>query len=302
MPVLPKFETGKNFASEVTMAKLLALAEASLVSVSGNLTMRQGPGGTALHVPHPVRMPTRCYAISATSTSLPATINLSSITYDLPATNTTALLGSLSSGAFTFTKEGVFLITFHATAEMDLSGATTATPAPVTVTVTANAGAAALTYTAAKTSAAKTPNFDGFVTNPDGTIEQTVSLNGATGKTGVFGGPIEVPQGVSGDNDANWSVQANVVDYDTGLNVDKTMDVTLDDADIDVTTSLEVITDSEPSGTAFGTVSSTFLVEVIRNGSGDLKINGGAPAVYLDGAVSGGSATITTATLSILQI
>jgi len=292
-PPFPRFEEGRRLADEVTAEKLRAMAQAIIYEVIGG-TADYVPGrGTSLKINRRLEPNSRCYVITqATPTALSAVIGLDTITYDVPAARTASLLGTLSGGLFTFTKPGFYLASYTASVEMDLSGASGPDPQPVTCQANLQLGGVTLASTGSGCSAAKIGNFDGFVFN-DGAIVQGIDLTGVTGKTAAFeevsvaaceGSSVDIggAEGYassSGPGPVELN-SPNVFDViNTCIDVIGTatlsggqQNVTLDDATIDVDTSLTVIQDSDPQGTAAGTMAGQTLVRVIRNSSGVIKI------------------------------
>jgi len=306
------------------MAKLNALSAGIVTSVSGSLLMTMGPNGTNLHADPQKRMPTRCYVLEASTVALDALIPYSAITYDLPSTNTTALLGTLSGGVFTFTKEGFYLVSFFVTVEADLGGATTATPDPVTCDAVIQLGTVDFASSRSKASFTKVSNFDGFVTN-SGAITQDVDLSGLEVFSDVFepkdfvtcGAEITSTPDFDYDYDGyiTGGTVASELDplacdkalNDEILEVDDTLKSTVPASTvIDVDTSLTVITGSSPAGTGYGSLSGCALVQVMRNASGVLKIlDAGverSPTVAVYATKIDGDVNALNSTLSILQI
>lgn len=299
------------------MEKLNALAAGIINSVSGNLALIRGPNGTTLHSDPQVKMPTRCYVLSAGSATLDATIPYDTIAYDLPVTNTTALLGTLSGGVFTFTKEGFYLTAYFVTCEMDLSGATTATPPPVTCDATIQLGGVDYGPSYCATSAAKTPNFDGFVTN-SGAIEQSIDLSGLESFSNSFETSsfitCDSTISIEGTADEYGNVSGTAYGWTCGyalntavLEADGTLKSTVPTTTpLDVTTSMTVISGSTPTGTAFGNLSGSALVQVIRNSSGVIKIlDAGverSPTISVNGTKTDGYVNAINGTMFILQI
>lgn len=272
----------------------------SLTGVSGNLTLVVGPSGTTLHSPMPVRQPTRGYVLQCTSGGgLPGNLPFNSIAYDLPATNIDALLGTLSSGVFTFTKEGIFQLGYAAMIEADIGGATTLTPTPIEVTGILRMGGTDITASASGMTFQMLPNFSGLVrTNDTDPVTIQVDVGGATGKTAAFATESFIKCDTSG---CEFGIKADTLDGD-----DKQA-VTLDSPQrLDATSNLEDVADYTPTGSAYGTLAGFAQIHVRRNSSGTLKIFDGATeydptiAVYLD--VQNGDADVLAGTLSITQL
>lgn len=305
-PPYPTFEAGNKLRDEVTAAKLRAMAQSIIYDVVGGSADFLPGRGTSIKIPRKINPESRCYVLtSVTETALPATVALDAIAYDIESDRTSAVMATISAGVITLTKPGFFKVAYTGNMKLSLSGATTATPGQVVATAKLKLGGVALESTRSDVSATLTPNFDGFVTN-GGEIEQTVDLGGVTGKTDAWTGPLSVPAGTGGGGEATWAPTASTVDWDS-LDGAQKIGTTIDAGQsVDVTTSLEVISGSAPSGYAYGTVASQALIQVIRNTSGEIKILDGAverdPTIQIYAEVSGGSASSLTATLSILKL
>lgn len=294
----PIFTKGAPFSSEVTAEKLNALGHGKIVEVVGNVrTEPVANGGIRLIVGRSVHPESRCYVItSETATPLPGVVVMDDITYDIDPDYTASLLGTLSAGVFTFTKPGLFLLSYTASVEMDLSGATTPTPGHVVCTGELRLGGVSLASTASATSAPLTPNFDGFI-KWDGT-EGQVKLSMADL---VVESPVLTTQNFQecgGEGCSNAITDAELVDG--------RLESTPKSGTTDLNTNIVAITGSLPSGVAAGTVASQALIFVFYNADGNLKILDGTSerdpniSVYVN--ATGGNADCLRATLSILKL
>ena len=300
-----------------SLSKLLG--QMGIGSISGAVEAEQTPDGWNLHFPRRASGPSRCYVLSTgSSTTLPAILGLSAITYDVEAARTASLLGSLSDGVFTFTKPGLYHALYAASIEFVLSGATGPTPGVVSSQANLRVGGVSLDLSRSDACCPLTPNFDGFVTN-EGAIEQSVSLDGVTGKTEVL-----TPVSAVLCNSITGTVVFDEYGQPTGevtiitnscanvlsameLDGENKLDITIDDGqDVDVDSSLEVIADSEPAGLGYGTVTGQALVRVIRNATGELKILDGvterSPTIEIYATVANGAAVCVNASLSISKL
>jgi hypothetical protein len=329
-PPYPTFQEGNRLRDELTADKLRAMAQAIVFEVIGGSADFVPGKGTSLKINRRNIPESRCYvATSVTSTALPATILLDAITYDIPSTRTASVIAELSGGVLTLTKPGFYKVAYTGNIYFSLAGATTATPGHVEVEAKLRIGGVDLDTTRSNASAPLTPNFDNFV-KAEAAIEQSVNLDGVTGKT-VAITPVSVAAcegsmvdigGAPGYNPGSGPGpitldSPNVFDVtnpcvsvlsDDELDGDGKLGVTLDSGqDIDVTTNLTRITDSDPSGYGYGTVTSQALIRVIRNATtGDIKILDGvterSPTLEIYATVANGAANCLTATLSILKL
>lgn len=221
---------------------------------------------------------------------------------------TESALGTIAANVFTFEKPGIYHVAYTAVAEMDLSGATSPTPGHVIASAELKLGGVSKTATASAVSAPLTPNFNGFLKTDGSALELGVAdlvmeTPALTTQSFVVCDSI----GVTSDGEGGYSVTNTCANGITDAElVDGKLQSTPQAGTSDVVTNATAITDSEPSGLAYGTLRGQTLVHVRFNTSGELKIFEGAseraPTIAINGTVSGGSADILYASLSILQL
>jgi len=272
---LPSFSTGRSFPAEVTMEKLNALSKAAgrgVAAVNGNIRMTDGPQGLTLYVPPPVN-PNRASVVYGTSsTGLPGSFPLATLTSDVDTTNAAySVLVSVAGNAIAFRFEGTYLVHYHGTVALDIGGSNDHTPGVVEATAELKAGGTALPGSSSVYSAAQIVNLSDFIYSDDGLAPDiTVDVGGATGTADTLG------------------------------------IVTLDNPQvIDATDNLDKIADYSITATVKGTLSGTALFEVI-NDAGTLKIRAGGVnytnSLIVDGGVTGGDADALTCAVSIFKI
>lgn len=294
-------EAGKKVSAS-WLRRLWSMTYSNRIKSIVGGTLKQSTDGVDIVIAQ-TSYPGRAYAAygsASTSVTTGATCSLTALVQDHDATTATNMeLCTLASNQITFTKPGQYLVTYHASFELDIGGATTHVPAVTTVTSYLRASGNTLAGTTHYASAAQVPNLSGFL-KADGADqpEIQVALGGATGKTEAFdvvayalegGGPQNGPTDVTFDGDNKQAV-------------------TLDTQTLDATDNFGRLADYSTTGAVRTTTSGTTLVKVVLNSSGVLKIRVPGPTdyapildIYATGADSRSVTNVSTS-LSITRL
>jgi len=257
------------------------VAQNTIRSISGG-TLKRNPDGIDLIVPQR-QNPTRVYVAYGTANvdvTGGAVCSLANLAQDHnAATQLNMELGTLATNQFTFTKEGQFLLTYHASFTLNVGEATTHVPSVVTCQSYLRAGGTELPGSKHKTDAVQIPNFSDFVKTSGGALTLSTDISGATGLTDAFTTQEDVPFSFYPSGGYLTSV-ATTVDLLTpsGLDGANKMPVTLDtQTAITADTNASAIAAYTPEDYVHGATSGTAIIKVIRNTSGVLKIELAGP-------------------------
>lgn len=145
-------------------------AENRIRSIVGG-TIKRNPDGVDLVIAQ-TSYPGRAYAAygaASTSVTTGATCSLTALVQDHDETKATNMeICTLASNQITFTKPGQYLVTYHASFELDIGGATTHVPAVTNVTSYLRADGNTLAGTTHYASAAQVLNLSDFVKTDGG--------------------------------------------------------------------------------------------------------------------------------------
>lgn len=308
MPEIPQFTKGRPLRSEITAERLNAVADATITEVVGGTLIPASKGGKRLVVAKQRRPDTRASVVYGTDSVTLGTGNslpLNTLESDVDETNEAEALlvdtDGLASSFVPIRKPGLFLLTYHASLELDIGGATSATaPGTVGATVYLRAGGTTVPGSTSYAQAAKLANLTGFVKTDGAALEQSADMDGITATSPTYG-TIEVPQGTGADNVATWSADATVLYSEDGF-VTTTTD-TGQTAPVD--SNAAAISTYTPTGKARAAVSGTALVRVVYDPAdpGQLKIDMGGTlydtALDLYGVQTGGDVTSLSCSLSL---
>lgn len=325
IPPIPLFKPAANITDEVTSSKLNALAARAgmgVASVAGSIRGTLGPNGWELFGMTPNEQARGCLVYGSGSVSLPGNYPLTGIETDLDATQSSVRqLVSVSGNVVTFLVPGLYYLSYAASVELDVGGATTHTPGQVKADAELRYGGTAKDHTKGYAETQATPNLSGFL-KADGADQPLVqvALGGATGKTETLA-PISVAacEGSTGaivfdeygQPTGEVTITNNCVNVISAAELDGSnkLDITLDTQTLDATDNFGRLADYTPTGTVKHTIPGHGFVRVIRDSadSGNLKILDGAtkrnPTVEIYGIVTpSGKGTAIGATLQIVRL